>query len=224
MALLAGCQRNLFWSLLCPLARLSKARPCTPPVNFHIRLASSVKEPKTYRKNKNDTNKALFVENKEQKPIKLIKLFDEAGILLPIVKKEEAVQLAKLKDLKLVQITEDNYEPHYQLMTGKQLSDCRLLARKSKKDKPPVEKVLQINSNISQHDFTIKLNKVKGFLEKNINVKLKILIPRRLNETESRQAQLKLFKQITEETGTLATVKEVSSKETEMTLILRKKV
>lgn len=169
-----------FSSLFHPLLCLSRLKPCTTPVRTQLRFSSTGKQSK-YKKI-NAISKLPVGDNIEQVTPKLIKLFDETGHLLPVVEKDEAKELAKLKDLKLVQINEDKLEPHYQLMTGKQLTESRLTLKKLKKEKTPVEKTLQIKSTISQHDFLVKLNKVKELLEKNNNIRMKIKVSKCNNE------------------------------------------
>ncbi|CAI9731942.1 translation initiation factor IF-3 [Octopus vulgaris] len=221
MAAIAVGQRRIFTSLYRPLLHLSQLKPCTAPVSIQVRFASTGKQPKF--KKSNAISKLPVGQDTEEETPKLIKLFDESGCLLPVVEKDEAQKLAKLKELKLVQISEDKLEPHYQLMTGKQLTECRLTQKKSKKEKSPIEKTLHVKSTISEHDFLVKLNKMKELLEKNINIRMKIKVSNCDNETESRGIQLKFMKRITEETSSLASIKEASSTATEIIVLLRKK-
>ena len=112
---------------------------------------------------------------KEESPD--IKLFDETGNLISLMKKDKAVKLARLKELKLVEIKgSKSAKPpfSYQLMTGKQLHESRQKEREIKKDKnqKPEEKVLTIKGSISDHDLEIKVKKMKNFLEKDCNLKI----------------------------------------------------
>lgn len=166
------------------------------------------------------------VSNQEKNPD--IQVFDEIGGFISTMKKDKAMKLAKSKELKLVKLvgSKSARQPlSYQLMTGKQLFEIQQKERDLKKDKTTKseQKLLTLKGNISDHDLETKINKMKNLLEKDMDLKI-IIRTFSSNEESNRKQQANLLKKITEETVDIASVKKASSTETEIIILLRKKI
>jgi translation initiation factor IF-3 len=92
---------------------------------------------------------------------------DEAGNQLGVFTLEEALRMAKEKNLDLIQISEKAVPPVCKIMEyGKYLYWQEKKEKESAKHKSSQTKITQLTFNISSHDLETKANRSKKFLEK----------------------------------------------------------
>ena len=92
---------------------------------------------------------------------------DEAGNQLGVVGLEEALRMAKEKNLDLIQISEKAVPPVCKIMEyGKYIYWQEKKEKESAKHKSSETKITQLTYNISSHDLETKADRSKKFLEK----------------------------------------------------------
>lgn len=107
-----------------------------------------------------------------------VRVIDETEKQLGIISLEEALQIAKERNLDLIQVSEKAEPPVCKLMNyGK------YLYWQEKKEKEAIKhhrggeiKGLRLTFNISQHDLETRVNQAKKFLEKGNKVKIEMLL------------------------------------------------
>lgn len=103
-----------------------------------------------------------------------LRVLDEKGSMLGVLKKEQALALANEKELDLIVITEKANPPVAKIIDyGKFIYE----KEKQKKDTKKKQKIVQIKevklrSKIGIHDLEIKIRSVKKFLEEKDKVKI----------------------------------------------------
>ncbi len=104
-----------------------------------------------------------------------VRLIDENGKQLGIVSLEEALRLARERNLDLIQVTEKVDPPVCKIMEyGKYLY---WLQKKEKGVKRGVEiKGIRLGFNISLHDLETRANQAEGFLKKGDRVKVEMIL------------------------------------------------
>lgn len=104
-----------------------------------------------------------------------VRIIDQEGKNLGVFSLEEALRMARERNLDLVQITEKVDPPVCKLIEyGKFLYWLR---KKEKKMKKTAEtKTIKISFNISPHDLEIKIRQAEKFLKEGNKVKLEIFL------------------------------------------------
>lgn len=106
-----------------------------------------------------------------------LRVIDEDGKQLGILSKREALELAKAKDLDLVEVSPDAKPPVARIVNwGKYNYQRTKQQQKNKKSAKASElKQMRFGLKIGDHDLDIKLGKVKKFLADGHKVKLSII-------------------------------------------------
>ena len=105
-----------------------------------------------------------------------VRVIDEAGKQLGILMREKAIQLAKERNLDLIQVTEKVTPPVCKIMDyGKYLYQLSK-KEKSLKQKGGEIKGVRLSFRISQHDMEIKAQKAKEFLEKGNKIRIEMVL------------------------------------------------
>ena len=112
-------------------------------------------------------------------------VISESGEKLGEFSKSEAITLAEDKGLDILQITFDKEPCVAKIIDyGKYKFDQKKKASLAKKNQKRLEqKEIKMRPNIGKGDIDVKLNKIKGFLDKKANVKVTVMFRGRSLET-----------------------------------------
>ncbi|QGR02953.1 translation initiation factor IF-3 [Ehrlichia ruminantium] len=107
---------------------------------------------------------------------KKVKLVDQDSVMIGIVDIEEALSRAKAVNLDLVEIVHNDEYPlckifdysKYRYSHKKKISDSK------KKQKTIIVKELKFKLNIGDNDYNVKLNMIRGFIERGDKVKISL--------------------------------------------------
>ena len=106
-----------------------------------------------------------------------VRMIDESGKQLGIMKIDEALQLAEERHLDLIQITEKVVPPVCKIIDyGKYLYWQEKKARESKKQKGGETKGIRLSFGISLNDLQTKAKLAKKFLENKNRVKIAMIL------------------------------------------------
>jgi len=107
-----------------------------------------------------------------------VRVIDENGQNLGILAKEEAIKIAKERDLDLVEVFPKADPPIAKILDyGKFLYQKDKEARKQKAKQKRVEvKGVRLSLRISRHDKEVRLKQAKEFLESGDKVKIEIIL------------------------------------------------
>ncbi len=107
-----------------------------------------------------------------------IRLIDENGKLIGILSYQEALEIAREKNLDLIEITKKADPPVYKL--GNWEKERYILEKKLKKkiksEKKNIFKTIRISFNEGENDLNIKAKKANKFLEEEKRVKIEIFL------------------------------------------------
>jgi translation initiation factor IF-3 len=104
-----------------------------------------------------------------------VRLIDETGKQLGVVPLEEAVRIARERNLDLIQVTEKVEPPVCKVGDyGKYLYQEEKKERGTRKHKGGELKGIRLSYNISQHDLETRANLAKKFLEKGDRVRIEL--------------------------------------------------
>lgn len=113
---------------------------------------------------------------------KEVRLVDKSGSQVGIVTIEEARRLSEENGLDLLLMSPDANPPVCKLVDiGQFKYEQRKKDKQSKKGKAQVTKELKMSPKISDHDYMVRLNSGKKFLDKKYVVKLTIFFKGREN-------------------------------------------
>lgn len=128
-------------------------------------------------------------------------MIDEDGKQLGILSKQEALRLAAERELDLVEISPDAKPPVAKIVDwGKYNYQRTKQLQRNKRNARSFEiKQMRFGLKIGEHDLSVKLSKVTGFLEAGHKVKLTIVY--RGRELAHRDLGFKLADKITAELG-----------------------
>jgi len=109
---------------------------------------------------------------------KEVRLLDEAGEHMGVVKIEEALKLAMEKGLDLIEITENATPPVARIMS---FDKFRYLKEKDDKKQKKEQKAkdmkrMRITPRMAENDLKVKAKKISGFLEKGHRVEIEIFL------------------------------------------------
>ena len=106
-----------------------------------------------------------------------VRVIDETGKQLGVIKLDEALQTAQERNLDLIQISEKADPPVCKIMNyGKYLYWQEKKEREAKKHKGGEVKSIRLTFNISQHDLETRISQAKKFLEKGDKVKIEMIL------------------------------------------------
>jgi len=103
---------------------------------------------------------------------------DEDGKQLGIMSVSEALKIAREKNLDLVEVAPNANPPVCRIMDfGKFKYELARKEKEAKKNQKIASEVkeIKIRPNIEEHDYQVKLRKIREFLEKGYKVRLIIL-------------------------------------------------
>jgi translation initiation factor IF-3 len=125
--------------------------------------------------NKEEKIKNLPRVNNEIKAEK-VKLVDENRQYMGIFDLTIALRIAQERGLDLVEVAPDSQPPVCRLMDfGRYLYEKKRQERESKKHQHQTQvREMRLSMKISNHDYQVKLNKIKEFLTKGDRVKVKL--------------------------------------------------
>ena len=135
---------------------------------------------------------------------KEVKVIDENGEQLGIMKVSEALKIAEEKELDLVEVAPNASPVVCKIMNyGKYKYEMARKEKESKKKQKVVEvKEIRLSSTIDTHDFEFKAKNARKFLEDGNKVKATIKFKgRELNNTTFGANVLKKFAEALEEVG-----------------------
>ena len=103
-------------------------------------------------------------------------LIDEAGHNLGVMARDTALQLAESKGFEIVQVRKETPEVKAvcKLVSKQQIWEEKKQQKQSKKDPRNITKEVSISTSIAEHDLAVKVHQMKGFLEKQHNVKVSV--------------------------------------------------
>lgn len=129
----------------------------------------------TWRKAKPKTTEKRFFVN-EQIRVASVFLIDENGERIGEMPTREALERAKEADLDLVQVDPKGAPPVAKIMDYGQFKyEREKKAHKQKIQQKKVEiKGIRLSVRISQHDFEVRVNQAKKFLEKGDKLKIEL--------------------------------------------------
>nr|WP_330216907.1 translation initiation factor IF-3 [Dictyoglomus thermophilum] len=109
---------------------------------------------------------------------KEVRVVDEDGKQLGIMSVSEALKIAREKNLDLVEVAPNANPPVCRIMDfGKFKYELARKEKEAKKNQKIASEVkeIKIRPNIEEHDYQVKLRKIREFLEKGYKVRLIIL-------------------------------------------------
>jgi translation initiation factor IF-3 len=129
-----------------------------------------------------------------------VRVIDESGKNLGIFSLEEALKMAKERNLDLIQITDKADPPVCKIFDyGKFLYQMKKKEKERKKEKGGEIKGVRLGFNISEHDMEIRANQAKEFLEEGNRVQIEMILRGREKElTNFAKEKIKRFLEILE--------------------------
>jgi translation initiation factor IF-3 len=129
-----------------------------------------------------------------------VRVIDEDGKNLGIFPLEEALKIAKERNLDLIQITDRVDPPVCKISDyGKFLYQMKKKERGKRKEKGGEVKGIRLGFNISDHDMETKANQAKEFLEEGNRIQVEMVLRgREKNLTEFAKEKIKKFLEILE--------------------------
>ena len=127
-------------------------------------------------------------------------MIDEEGKNLGIFSLEEALKIAKERNLDLIQITNKADPPICKIFDyGKFLYQMKKKEKEKKKEKGGEIKGIRLGFNISEHDMETRANQAKEFLEKGNKIQVEMILRGRERElTNFAKEKIKRFLEILE--------------------------
>lgn len=106
-----------------------------------------------------------------------VRIIDDQGKNLGIFSLEEALKMAKERNLDLIQITDKADPPVCRIFDyGKFLYQIKKKEREKRKEKGVEIKGIRLGFNISEHDMEIRANQAKEFLEKGNRIQIEMIL------------------------------------------------
>ena len=106
-----------------------------------------------------------------------MRLIDEAGKQAGVVQLEEALRMAKERNLDLIQVTEKVEPPVCKMMEyGKYLYSLEKKERRSRVQKGGGIKGIRITFNISPHDLETRAKQAEKFLKEGDRIRLEMIL------------------------------------------------
>ena len=135
-----------------------------------------------------------------------MRVIDEDEAQIGIMAIEKAIELAKSKELDLVEVAPMARPPVCKVMDfGKFLYRQRKLDQKHKKGQKQTEvKVIRLSVRTDTHDLEVKANKIKEFIEKRHLVKVSLVMRgRELSHVDLGFDKIKFFAELLKESVTI---------------------
>jgi translation initiation factor IF-3 len=137
-----------------------------------------------------------------------VRLIDENGEQVGVLKTEEALELAKERDLDLVEVAADARPPVCRILDySKYKYELEQKAKAARKHQTQVNvREIKLRPKIAQHDYETKTGHVERFLRQGDKVKVTIMFRGRENSHPERGRAL--LKRVADDLGELATVEQ----------------
>ncbi len=151
-------------------------------------------------------NKDDGVRINESIRIDEVRLVDENGEMVGVVKASEALRRAKDAGLDLVEVSPNAKPPVCKILDyGKYKYEQQKRAQEAKKKQKTVEtKEIKLRPGIEEHDYQTKMRKVVEFIEK--ENKVKITMRFRGREMAHQEFGMRVLERVKEETKEIAKV------------------
>jgi len=129
-----------------------------------------------------------------------VRVIDQEGKNLGIFSLEEALKMARERNLDLIQITDKADPPVCKIFDyGKFLYQMKKKEKEKKKEKSGEIKGIRLGFNISEHDMETRAKQAKEFLEEGNRVQIEMILRGRERElTEFAKEKIKKFLEILE--------------------------
>ncbi|MFH1582296.1 MAG: translation initiation factor IF-3 [bacterium] len=167
--------------------------------------------------------KRIFINN--QIRAEEVRLIDETGKQLGVVSLQEAQNLAKEKNMDLIQVTEKVDPPVCKIGDyGKYLYQEEKKERHSHKNKGGELKAIRLTYNISQHDMETRAKLAEKFLKKGDTVRIDLPLRGRQKALGdfAKEKMAKFLEELNEMIG-IKTEKELKREPRGFTMIISKK-
>jgi translation initiation factor IF-3 len=140
-----------------------------------------------------------FLINNQIKASK-VRVIDEEGKNLGVFSLQEALKMAKDRNLDLIQITDRADIPVCKIFDyGKFIYQTRKKNKEKKKEKGGETKGIRLGFNISEHDMEIRANQAKKFLEEGNKVQIEMILKGREKQlADFAKEKIKKFLEILE--------------------------
>jgi len=131
---------------------------------------------------------------------RVVRVIDEQGNNLGVFSLEEALKMAKERNLDLIQITDRANPPVCRICDyGKFVYQMKKKEKERKKEQKGELKGIRLGFNTSEHDMEIRANHAKEFLEKGNRVQIEMILRGREKElTNFAKEKIKKFLEILE--------------------------
>jgi len=156
---------------------------------------------------------------------KEVRLIDETGAQLGVIKIEEALQMAKDRNSDLIQVTEKVDPPVCKIMDYGKYSYRQEKKKKEEKkhQKGGEMKTIRLSFNISIHDMETRVRQAEKFLKKGSVVKIELrLSGREKARQEVAKGKISKFIEILQEKVPVKTEKEIKREGRGLTMTIMK--
>lgn len=153
-----------------------------------------------------------------------MRLIDETGKQLGVVSLEEALRIAKERNIDLIQVTEKTVPPVCKLEEyGKYLYREEKKEKSMNKQKGGELKAIRLTFNISPHDLEIRVNQAEKFLNKGDKVRLELPLKGRQKALEGfAREKFKQFLEMLQKTTHIKIEKEIKREFRGLNMIIAK--
>ncbi len=152
-----------------------------------------------------------------------VRVIDETGKQLGIIQLQEALQIAKERNLDLIQITEKTEPPVCKIGNyGKYLYQLQKKEKKIKKS--GAIKGVRLSFNISLHDLETRARQAEKFLKEGDKIKIEMILKGREKALEEfGKDKIKKFLEILEKLVPIKVERELKKEPRGFTMIISKK-
>jgi len=154
-----------------------------------------------------------------------VRVIDEAGKQLGIMELGKALQMAKERNLDLIQVTEKVEPPVCKIMDyGKHLYSLQKRERQAKIKRAGELKGIRLGFNISLHDLETRARQAEKFLRKGNRVRVELILRgREKGLSEFAKGKINQFLEILEKLMPIKIEKELKRESRGFTMIIAKK-
>lgn len=153
-----------------------------------------------------------------------MRLVDESGKHIGIMGLEEALRLAKERNLDLVQVTEKVFPPVCKVLDyGKYLYRQKKKEKVGKPKRAGEIKGIRLSFGISSHDLKTRINQAEKFLEKGYKVRIEMRLRGRQKAlSDFGKAKIEKFLEILKEKVPIRVERELKRESRGLTMIISK--
>ena len=171
----------------------------------------------------NSILKRPLVNNQIRAP--QVRVIDETGKQLGIISLEEALRIARERNLDLIQVTEKVEPPVCKIMDyGKYLYSLQKKEKAAKIKKSGEIKGIRLGFNISPHDMEVKANLAEKFLKKGNKIKVDMVLKGREKQlSEFAKGKMNQFLEILEKLIPIKIERELKRESRGFTIIISRR-